>query len=176
MKYEYRSKETASKLLYAKDLPSLPQGITLAFNNVYVRFYKSREMGDYFFCTLAIPAIKDDEGYVFERDFNNSKVSKSDLNKPQTYVERDYDQEKDALMSASESEYDVDWEEEENIDFSTYLVPYNDTSIEDLPKAVSCYFEDKTERGQRMLLLHMKIKGTSFCGDVFIDSSYYTDK
>ncbi|MEQ1603129.1 MAG: hypothetical protein ABL885_15340 [Methylophilaceae bacterium] len=137
MKYEYRAKETASKLLYVKDLPGLPEDITLSFNILHIRFYKSREMGGFFFCTLAIPTIKDDEGYVFESDFYNSKGS---------------------------------------IDFPPYIAPYNDTPIEELPKSVSCYFEDKTERQRRMLFLNMKIKGTPFCGHVFIDSDYYTEK
>jgi hypothetical protein len=172
MKYKYRTKENASQLLYAKDLPGLPEDITLSFNNVHIRFYKSREMGGFFFCTLAIPTIKDDEGYVFESDFYNCKVSKGDLIKSQTYSGRDHGQEEDA----SESEDHVDWEEEENIDFSTYIVPYNDTSIEELPKAVSCYFEAKTERRRRLLFLNMKINGTSFRGEVFIDSDYYTEK
>ena len=49
MKYKYRTKENASKLLYAKNLPSLPSDISLAFIRAYIRFYKSREISGFFF-------------------------------------------------------------------------------------------------------------------------------
>lgn len=71
MKYEYNMDANATKLLYAKDLPGLPSDISLSFNNVYVRFYKSAELTSYFHCKLAIPAFKDDEGYVLEREFSH---------------------------------------------------------------------------------------------------------
>lgn len=133
MKYKYRTKENASKLLYAKNLPSLPSDISLAFIRAYIRFYKSREISGFFFCTFAVPAFKDDDGYVIEREFND------------------------------ESGYDL----------SKYLVPCNDSDLDSLSKVVSCYFEDKTEMGRRMLLLNMKIKGTPFFGHVLIDSNLY---
>lgn len=79
MKNQYRNKENASKLLYAKDLSGLPSDISLAFNNVHVRFYKSQEMNGFFFCTLAIPAFTDDEGYVFEREFEEVVLSDDDI-------------------------------------------------------------------------------------------------
>lgn len=78
MKYQYREKENASKLLYAKDLSGLPSGISLAFNNVHVRFYKSQEMNGYFYATLAIPAFTDGEGYVLEIEFNEVISSEDD--------------------------------------------------------------------------------------------------
>lgn len=79
MRYQYREKENASKLLYAKDLSGLPSDISLAFNNAYVRFYKSQEMKGFFYCTLAIPTFSDDEGYVLEIEFNEVVLSEDDI-------------------------------------------------------------------------------------------------
>lgn len=135
----YEIDANASKLLYAKDLPGIPSDISLSFNNVYVRFYKSPEMNGYFYCTLAVPAFKDDDGYVREREFSQET------------------------------------ENEDDIDLSTYYNPFNDHSFDSLPKAVTCYFEERNEMGQRMLLLLMKIKGTPFYGHVLIDRDLYVE-
>lgn len=139
MKYEYSMDAKASKLLLAKDMLGLPSDISLSFNNVYVRFYKSSEMNGYFYCKLAIPAFQDDEGYVFEREF--CAITEDD--------------------------------EDDDIDLSTYLNPFNDHTFDSLPNSATCYFEEKTEMGQRMLLLFMRIKGTPFYGYVLIDQDFY---
>ena len=160
MKYEYRDTANASKLLYAKDIRGLPSDISLIFNNVHIRLYKSLEMNNYFHCTLAIPSILDDEGYVLELDFlsNINSSLEKELNSNITQL--------------SDSEFD---ENKLDIDFrSTYLAPLNDHSFDILPKSVSCWFEEETDMGQRMLLLNMKIEGTPFSGYAFIDCSLYT--
>ena len=66
-------------------------------------------------------------------------------------------------------------ESDDDIDFSTYLIPFNDHSFDSLPKDVTCYFEEKFEMGRRELLLLMKIKGTPFYGSVFIDEDMYVE-
>ncbi|MDD2934639.1 MAG: hypothetical protein PHO76_12210 [Methylotenera sp.] len=66
-------------------------------------------------------------------------------------------------------------ESEDDIDFSTYLIPFNDHNFDSLSKDVTCYFEEKVEMGKRMLLLVMKIKGTPFYGSVFIDDDMYVE-
>lgn len=75
MKYKYETEADSTKLLYAKQIHNLPSDITLAFNNIYIRFYKSQEDIGFFYCRLAIPAFKDEDGYVCEFDFseNDSK-------------------------------------------------------------------------------------------------------
>lgn len=139
MKYLYREKENASKLLYAKDLPGLPSDISLGFNNIHIRFYKSQELNGFFYCTLAIPALTDDEGYVLEMEFTEVVIS------------------------------------EDDIEFSTYSVPFHDHTFDSLTKSVACHFEEKHDMGRRSLLLLMKIKGTPFNGYVFIDDSLYEE-
>ena len=164
MKYEYRDTANASKLLYAKDIRGLPSDISLIFNSAHIRLYKSLEMNNYFHCTLAIPSILDDEGYVLELDFlsNINSSLEKELNSNITQL--------------SDSEFDV-WKSENKLDSdfcSTYLAPLNDHSFDSLPKSVSCWFEEETDMGQRMLLLNMKIEGTPFSGYAFIDRSLYT--
>lgn len=68
MKYEYRREAAASSTLNAKQLPGLPHDIELDFNHVHVRVHKSEWHDGYFSCSIAIPAHKDDEGYVLELD------------------------------------------------------------------------------------------------------------
>lgn len=55
MSYEYGTAAIATKPLCARNLSGLPNAIKLAFNKMYIRFYKSREMPGYFYCKLAIP-------------------------------------------------------------------------------------------------------------------------
>lgn len=74
-----------------------------------------------------------------------------------------------------EIEFCQEMESEEDVDLSTYLIPFNDHSFNSLPRAVTCYFEERNEMGQRTLLLFMKIKGTPFYGYVFIDDSLYVE-
>ena len=137
MKYEYRIECNSSKLLYVKELPGLPADISFPFSNSHIRFYKS-ELNGYFHCTLAIPAITDDEGYVLELDFLSSQNT------------------------------------EDEIVFD-YLVPRNDQTFENLPKAAKFSFEEQTDMGKRMLLLNMRIDGTPFMGYVFIPRDLYTE-
>ena len=72
MTYKYEHACESSKLLYAKDLSGLPKDIELLFNNVHVRFYKSRDMKGDIFCTLANPTFPDGDGYVRELEFSAS--------------------------------------------------------------------------------------------------------
>lgn len=64
--------------MYAKELDGIPADISLLFNNVHIRFYKSHELNGFFYCTFAVPAFKDDEGYVLELDFVSSQVTEED--------------------------------------------------------------------------------------------------
>ena len=67
---EYQAEANAKKLIYAKDLPGLPNDIALSFNNAYIRFYNSEEDKGYFRCSFALPTLTDDQGYVIELDFS----------------------------------------------------------------------------------------------------------
>lgn len=79
MRCKYRNKADESKLLTAISLHGLPEDISLKFSNMHVRFYKVEETNDYFFCTLAIPKIINDEGYVLEREFSSIFFDENDL-------------------------------------------------------------------------------------------------
>lgn len=131
-------KHIAYRSLKTNDIPGLPADISLHFDRLHIRFYKSQEHNGYFACTLAIPDIKDEDGFAFERSFSSSQASEDD---------------------------------EDFLD--DHEVPLNDHTFDNLPKAVSCSFEDKTEMGKRMILLNMKIKGTPFLGYVLIDQDHY---
>lgn len=72
-----------------------------------------------------------------------------------------------------ETEFLQKIDDEEEFDSSTYIIPFNEHSFSSLPKAVTCYFEEKTEMGQRTLLWIMKIKGTPFNGYAYIDPNLY---
>lgn len=134
-------KHSAYRALKVKDIPGLPDDISLRFDRVHIRFYKSQEHNGYFTCTMALPDVKDEDGDVYEWGFSSSQAS----------------------------EEDEDFLEE-------HEVPLNDHTIDSLPKAVSCSFEDKTEMGKRFLLLNMKIKGTPFLGHAYVDGDFYQVK
>ena len=137
MKYEYRYKAEERKLLTVNTIQGLPRDISLKFSNMYIRFCKVENTNAYFFCTLAIPKMTGDEGYVLELEFS-SKFRAED-------------------------------------DFSSFIyeVPFQEHTFKSLPKSISCTFEDKTEMGQRMLLLNMTIKGTPFNGYVLLNQDLY---
>lgn len=79
MRYKYATKALASTSLDAKTLHGLPKDISLLFPKIHVRFHRSEEMKNFFYCTLAIPAFKDDEGYVFEREFSDEIVDEDNI-------------------------------------------------------------------------------------------------
>jgi hypothetical protein len=101
MRHEYRLKESAAKLLRAKDLRGLPGDITLSFSNAYVRFYKSRGFNGFFYCTLAVPSLLDDEGYVLELEFDQEQPSDEDIDFS-TYLAPLNDHDFDSLAKAAE--------------------------------------------------------------------------
>ena len=133
----YETEANSTKLLFAKRIHGLPSDINLAFSNIYIRFYKSEEDKGFFFCRLAIPTFKDEDGFVREFDFSENSS-------------------------------------EEEIGSWQYEVSLNDHNLDNLLNCIECFYEDKTEMGQRMLLLNMKIKGTAFNGHVLIDREFYT--
>ena len=65
-------------LLKTKDIPGLPDDISLLFERVHVRFYKSEEHNGYFACTMVIPDLKDEDGFVVEQGFSSSQASEED--------------------------------------------------------------------------------------------------
>lgn len=65
-------------------------------------------------------------------------------------------------------------EDENDLDFSRYEVPFQEHTFGSLSRFSSFVFEEKTEMGQRMLFLKMNIKGTPFDGYVLIDKDLYS--
>ena len=151
MKYEYRREAAASSTLNAKQLPGLPHDIELDFNHVHVRVHKSEWHDGYFSCSIAIPAHKDDEGYVLELDILD----------PTRPDEVDKLQEDTAPSLAAEFESGAlgDWE---------YEAPLNDHNIDTIHQAMSCKFSDTTEQGRRLLTFNLTISGTPFSGYTLI--------
>lgn len=127
MKYEYSNNCSASKTIKAKEIPKLPNDVILNFSTAHIRIYKA-DIEDCFYCNLAIPAFKDDEGYVLEL----------------------------GVLGNSDYEFSL-----------------NNNTFDTLTESIECYFEDKTEEGQRMILLRIRIKGTAFDGYALLDSELY---
>ncbi|MHB1301486.1 MAG: hypothetical protein ACYCY8_11550 [Burkholderiales bacterium] len=71
-------KHIAYRALKTKDIPGLPADISLLFERVQIRFYKSQEHSGCFTCTMAIPDIKDEDGVIFERGILSSLASEED--------------------------------------------------------------------------------------------------
>ncbi|WP_153116845.1 hypothetical protein [Rhodocyclus tenuis] len=62
-----------------KKIQGLPKDVLLKFSNLHIRFYKSAKFPGYFWCGLAIPKLKDDEGYVLELQFDPIHSDENDL-------------------------------------------------------------------------------------------------
>ncbi|WP_298160232.1 hypothetical protein [Ferrovum sp.] len=79
MRYKYENKAEASKSIPVKNIPGLPNDIFLKFSNLHIRFYNSINFSGYFLCTLALPAFKDDDGYVLENEFKLKRFDDLDV-------------------------------------------------------------------------------------------------
>lgn len=71
MKYEYQNDCIAEKLLHANRVVGLPKNIKVNFDVMHVRFYSSEEHKGFFYCQLAIPALTEEDDFVFEREFDD---------------------------------------------------------------------------------------------------------
>lgn len=79
MKYEYKNDCIAEKLLHANRVTGLPKNIKVNFDVMHVRFYSSEEHKGFFYCQLAIPALTEEDDFVFEREFDDfSAISRFD--------------------------------------------------------------------------------------------------
>lgn len=150
MKYEYRNDCVISKKVKAKEIAKLSNNIDLNFSVAHIRIYKA-DIENYFHCSLAVPAFKDDEDYVLELDF--SEKSNGD----------DYN---------NKNEEELNFAENLDNDFY-YDTPLHDHSFDTLIKSIKCYFEYKKECERWQLCLWMKIKGTSFNGYAFLEDELY---
>ena len=171
MNGKYERECAASKLFHTKDIAGLPDDLQLAFKEFYIRIFELEDDKNYFYCTLAIPAILDEDGYVVEIDFlDPTSVYKDDELWPVPQRDRKYDPEEDALVDASLYEPEVEFNEHL---LDPYSAPLTGVAIQNLSAHMSCRFKEEQDRGQRILLLSLEVRETPFAGRAFIDKDFF---
>ena len=169
MSDEYRRDSDFSKKIEARKCKGLPAHIKLKFNICYIRFYKSENIPHTFYCQLAIPRFKDDDGYVLELFFDDS--SKQEEPPIQNYRDDKtvYDPEEDAMINVSEDEPEADYG---HGDEYYYTVLDNGMSFDELARSSKLFFKLEVDGyGRNYLRLNLEIKPIAYYGDALIDSA-----
>lgn len=171
MNGKYEMACAASKLFHTNDIAGLPEDLGLAFEEFYIRVYELEDSKGYFYCTLAIPTILDEDGYAVETDFlDPTSVDKDDELSHVPQRDREYDPEEDAWVDVSPYEPEVEF----SGDFlDPYSAPFNGRAVRNLPAHMSCRFKEELDMGQRLLLLTLQVRGTPFVGYALIDKALY---
>lgn len=156
MNIKYTREASSSKKFNARKLSGLPSTVSLKFDTIYIRVYKSEVNRGYFSCTVAIPAYQDNEGYVLEYGFADH-IRSPELDSPTEDSEPSFE----ADFDPGEPGY---WE---------YEAPLNDHGLDTIPPAMTCNFNETIEEGRRLLLINLTIEGTPFYGFTLVDSDLY---
>jgi len=125
--------------------------IQLKFEQCQLRFFKSEDDSNYFYCSFAIENFTDEEGYILELEFED-------------YI-------KISSIQSQQKEMEYNFNEEYLKSYSAYP---NDMSFEQLLDNAIINFEERIQGGESHLLLTLKILGTTFYGYILIMDNMYS--
>ena len=174
MGYKYRKDARLEVKFNSKLIEGLPGNISLNIGVIYLRFFNSEENNNYFYCSISIPSVPDEEGYITELPISeNTKLKyEQNLQSEERCVKKEYDHEEDSYVNTFEYRSEI---EEMDPDFENYqyLVPRNGIDLSEISNKVSLKYESKVECGQFILLLNIKVMDTSYLGYALIEDEFY---
>lgn len=163
MGYNYQKECQSKASVDVRSTIGLPDDFKIKIRTYYIRFYQSEENNIFFYCSLAVPSIADEEGYTLEYQFIS--LPEENDNSDETKFDSKFH------AAAYASEYELEEDHTPSIEHYIYSAPNNGKSFDELSDSLIIRYESKTACGSTELLLHMTIKNTAYSAYVLLDDN-----